>query len=555
MSSPRFFLAVVLTSIVMLAGCRSAAETLDRDLRLNLGAEPATLDPALATDPGAQQVARMLFLSLVETDPANGAPQHALATAWAVSSDGLIWEFKMRDDAVWVRYNPVNNRIETKRAVNANDIVYSVRRVFDPRIASGFAPTIAPLIRGAQELRSADPKRISEADLQRLLDNVGVQAIDATTVRFILTRPASYFPTIVSTWLVRTQPREAVEQGGVVWTEPGTVWTNGPYLLERWSHNREIILRKNPYWYDAASVSIERIRFAMIADTATALDEYKKGNLDSLDPYGGLTANEVEQIRQDPWLNRQMQLVPTLCTQYYGFNTSKPPFNDPLVRQAFAAALDRETVVGSVVRLGEPARWFGRAGVFASSDVSDTLGIPFNLNQARDALRQAGYDGRTKRLPQVTLGVNTDDTHRLVAETLVQIWKNNLNAEVRVNAQDWKGYLQTLRDDPPNIFRLGYCAYFPEQASFAQVFTSKSPANFTRWANATYDQLVDAAARQVDVTQRRALYRSAEKILIEENAVIVPLWWSERATLTQPNVRRSYAITDGYERLETWELR
>jgi oligopeptide transport system substrate-binding protein len=173
MSSPRFLLAVVLTSIVMLAGCRSAAQAIERDLRLNLGTEPATLDPALATDPGSQQIARMLFLSLVETDPANGAPQHALATSWAVSSDGLIWEFKMRDDAVWVRYNPVNNRIETKRAVNANDVVYSVRRVFDPRIASGFAPTIAPLIRGAQELRSADPKKTSEADLQRLLDNRG----------------------------------------------------------------------------------------------------------------------------------------------------------------------------------------------------------------------------------------------------------------------------------------------------------------------------------------------------------------------------------------------
>lgn len=554
MSSPRFFLAVVLTSFVMLAGCRSAAQAIERDLRLNLGTEPATLDPALATDPGAQQIARMLFLSLVETDPVNGAPQHALATAWAVSSDGLIWEFKMRDDAVWVRYNPVNNRIETKRAVNADDIVYSVRRVFDPRAASGFAPTIAPLIRGAQELRSADPKKTSEADMQRLLDNLGVQAMDATTIRFILTRPASYFPTIVSTWLVRTQPREAIEQSGIVWTEPGNVWTNGPYVLERWSHNREIILRKNPYWYDAASVSIERIRFAMIADTAMARDEYNKGNLDSLDPYGGLSPKDVEEIREDPSLNKQLQIVPTLCTQYYGFNTSKPPFNDPLVRQAFAAALDRDTVVGSVVRLGEPARWFGRAGIFASSDISDTLGIPFNLNQARDNLRQAGYDGRTKRLPQITLGVNTDDTHRLVAETLVQIWKNNLNADVRVNAQDWKGYLQTLRDDPPNIFRLGYCAYFPEQASFAQVFKSKSPENFTRWTNATYDQLVDAAAREVDVTKRRALYRSAEKILIEEQAVIVPLWWSERATLTQPNVRRSYAITDGYERLETWAL-
>ena len=132
------------------------------------------------------------------------------------------------------------------------------------------------------------------------------------------------------------------------------------------------------------------------------------------------------------------------------------------------------------------------------------------MKQARESLRDAGYDGRTKRFPQVTLGVNTDDTHRLIGETMVQMWKNNLNAEVRLVAQDWKGYLQSLRDDPPQIFRLGYCAYYPDDANFAEVFKSKSPDNFTHWSNPAYDQLITEAARQVDVTKRRALYRSAE---------------------------------------------
>ncbi len=554
-ASSRLFLLLLLTATLALSGCRGVAETVARDLRLNLGSEPATLDPALATDPESQQIARMIFLSLVDTDPATGAPQHALATSWAVSTDGLIWEFKLRNDTVWVRYNPTTDRIDTKRNVNAQDIVYSVRRVFDPRVGSGFAPTIAPLIRGAQELRSADPKKMSEADFQRLLANLGVLAVDDTTVRFILTRPASYFPSVVSTWLVRTQPRESVEEGGVLWAEPGKLWTNGPYVLERWSHNREIILQKNPFWYDAGSVRIQRIRFAMIADTATALDEYKKGNLDSLDPYGGLSINDVDQLREDPFLSKQLQTVPTLCTHYYGFNVTKAPFNDPLVRKAFTAAIDRETLVSSVVRLGDPARWFTRAGIFSSSDISDTLGTQsaFNANQARDYLRQAGY-GTQKRLPAITLAVNTDDTHQRIAETVGQMWKNNLGVEVRVSALDWKSYLQTLRDDPPQIFRLGYCAYYPEAANYANVFRSKSPDNFTRWVSVTYDQMVDNAAREVDVTKRRVLYRTAEKILVEDNAVIVPLWWSARATLTKPNVQRSYAITDGYERLETWNL-
>ncbi len=550
---PRSLTVCLLTLFALaLLGCRSIAANAPRDLRLNLGAEPPTLDPALATDPGSQQIVRMIFLSLVDLDAATGAPQHALATAWAVSADGLIWEFKLRSDAVWVRYVPATDKIETKRAVNAADVVYSVRRVFDPRVGSGFAPLFAPLVRGAEQLRAADPKNTSDADWQRLFANLGVQAMDDTTVRFTLTRPASYFPSIISTWLVRTQPRESIEKGGSVWTEPGDLWTNGPYVFERWSHNREIILQKNPYWYDAGSVRIERIRLEMIADTATALDEYRNGNLDSLDPYGGLAPTDYDHLKEDPQFGKQLQVVPSMCAQYYGFNTTKAPFNDALVRKAFTAAIDRETLVTSVVKLGEPARWLTRPGVFASLDISDTLGIAFNVNQARDFLKQAGYD--KKRLPAITLAVNTNDMHERVADTIVQMWKNNLDVEVTAKTFDWKSYLQMLHDDPPQIFRFGVCAYFPDAGNFLDAFRSGSPDNHTRWLSLPFDQSIDAAAREVDVAKRRALYRSAEKILIEDNAVIAPLWWSSRATLSRPELQRSYAITDGYERLETWAL-
>ena len=554
-STPRCFVICLLTGALALTACRGAAQTIARELYLNLGVEPATLDPALATDPESQQVMRMIFLSLVDTDPATGAPQHALATAWAVSPDGLIWEFKLRGDATWVRYNPATDRIEQKRAVTADDVVYSVRRVFDPRVGSGFASTFAPLLRGAEQLRAADPKKTNDATFEQLFANLGVQAMDDLTVRFTLTRPASYFPSIISAWLVRTQPRESVEEGGTVWTEPGKVWTNGPYVLERWSHGREIILRKNDLWYDAGAVRIARIHLAMIPDTASALDEYRQGNLDSLDPYGGLTADDVDHLREDPVLSQHLEIVPSLCAHYYGFNTTKPPFNEPLVRKAFTAAIDRETLVTSVVKLGDPARWFTRPGLYASSDISDTLGIPFNANQAREYLRQAGYDGRTKRLPVITLAVNSSDTHERVADAVVQMWKNNLNAEVHVNKLDWKSYLQQLRDDPPQIFRLGYCAYYPDAANFGNVFKGKSPDNFTRWANPAFDQNIDTAAREVDIGKRRALYRAAEKLLVEDNAVIAPLWWSTRASLTRPSVERTYSIVDGYERLETWGFR
>jgi ABC-type oligopeptide transport system substrate-binding subunit len=539
--------------LLSLFGCRSVVADTPSELRLNLGVEPATLDPALATDPGSQQIARMIFSSLVDIDAASGAPQHALATAWSVSTDGLIWEFKLRSDAIWVRYIPSSDKIESRRAVNASDIVYSVQRIFDPRVGSGFGPLLAPLIRGAASLRAANIQNTSDADWQNLLQNLGVQALDDNTVRFTLTRPASYFPSLVSTWLVRTQPRESVDAGGSVWTEPGNLWTDGPFVLQSWSHNREIILQKNPYWYDAANVRIDHIRLEMIADTASALAQYRNGSLDSLDPYGALTPADYDLLKDDPVFSSQLHVVLSQCAHYYGFNTTKPPFNEVLVRKAFVAAIDRDTLVSSVVKLGEPARWFTHPDVVASLDISDTLGIPFNANQARDFLRQAGYD--KKRLPAITLAVNTDDIHERVADAVVQMWKNNLGAEVATKTYDWKGYQQTLHDDPPQIFRLGWCAYYPDAAGFGTVFHSGSPDNFTRWSSPAYDQAIDSGSRQVDLTSRRASYRAAEKVLTEDAAVIAPLWWSTRLALTRPNVQRTYAITDGYERFDTWSLR
>jgi oligopeptide transport system substrate-binding protein len=545
---------LLLASLAGLLGCRSIAASAPRELRLNLGMEPATLDPALATDPGSQQIARLIFPGLVDTDPVTGAPRHALASAWAVSSDGLVWEFKLREDAVWVRYNPVTDKIDPRRPVTAEDVIYSVRRIFDPRVGSGFAPLFAPLIRGARELLRADPdpEKTSDEEFARLFSGLGVQQMDEMTVRFTLTSPVSFFPSIVSLWLGRLEARESVEAGGPVWTEPGSLWTSGPYVLERWSHGRSISLQKNPYWYDASTVRIQRVRFTMIGDPATALEEYRAGNLDSLDPYGGLTADDVESMKEDPILSTQLHILPTLCTHYYGFDTSKPPFDNLHLRKAFAAAIDRETLVTSVVRMGEPARWFTRPGVYASIDISDTIGIPFDANLARDELRQAGLD--PKRMPNISLTVNTNDMHMRIAETIAQMWKNNLGIEVHVTELDWKKYTQTLKDAPPQIFRLGWCAYVPDAGNFLGVFRSGSGENYTRWSSLGVDQAVDAAARETEIDRRRTLYRSVEKALIEDYVAIVPLWWSTRATLTQPNVQRTYAITDGYERIETWTV-
>ncbi len=538
---------------VLLVNCRQNATPTGPELALNLGAEPPTLDPLLATDPPTIQIDQLLFANLIQLSESDGSPQAGLARDWLVSSDGLVWEFRLRDDAKWVQYDVSTGNITSQRPVTAQDVVYSVRRLFDPRTASGYAAKFAPLLHNADRFISADP-RTSPNDLARFANDLGVKAVDDHTVQFQLNAPVSAFPTIVGAWLGRVVPHEVIEDNGVSWTDIGAMWTSGPYVLVDREPFRFLLLRKNPLYYDADNVEIERLRFRLIPDIASALDAYLRGELDTTDPYGSIEGANFDRVTADPALTRDLKMLPGLCTTYIGFNTSKPPFNNAQMRQAFAQALNRNDLVTRVFKLGEPARWFTPPQVNGAPDPNADIGVDFNAPLAKttfDGVRAAGGPP----LPALTFGTNTNPLFLDAAVAAIQNWRATLAASITVDDSEWTTYLKTVQTDPPPLFRMGYCGSYPDAHTFAyEAFHSGSPFNFTKWSSPVYDQLVEQAARETDVLKRRLLYSRAEKILVEEQAVIIPLIWSQRASLTRPRVQRTYATMEGYDRIENWKV-
>ncbi len=544
---------VLLVACLALVNCRATTTTEGPELRLNLGAEPPTLDPLLATDPPTIQVDQLLFANLIQLNESDGSPQPGLATQWFVSEDGLIWQFSLRDDVVWVKYNAETGEIERQRPLTADDVVYSVRRLFDPRTQSGYALKFAPVLRGADQFVSADP-RTSVDDLERLANNLGVRAVNETTVQFELNAPVSAFPTIVGAWLGRVVPRQVIEAKGVDWTDIGEMWTSGPFVLVDREPFRFLLLRKNPLYYDADNVQIERLRFRLLPDIASALDAYLRGELDTTDPYDSIEGANFERVLADPALSRDVKLLPGLCTTYIGFDTSQPPFDNLQIRQAFALALNRTDVVSQVFKLGEPARWFTPPNVNAAPDANADIGVDFDAPLAKTTLDQARITGA--RLPALVFGTNTNDLFINMAVAAIQNWRASLAASITVEDTDWDTYRDKLANDPPPLFRMGYCGSYPDAHTFAyEAFHSGSPFNFTRWSSAEYDGLVEQAARETDVLKRRLLYSRAEKLLVEEQAVIIPILWSLRASLTRPHVERTYATMEGYDRVEYWKIR
>jgi len=528
-------LAVLVVLTLVVAGCKPA-EKLAKEINMNLGTEPPTLDPGLATDTTSVQCDELLFLGLTDFDDKTLETIPELATEWTVSDDGLVWTFKMRKDVYWVHYDPQTKKAEKKRKVTAHDIEYGVKRTINPETASDYA-YVDYIIKNAEAVNTGESTD---------LDSIGVKAIDDY-----------YFAGIAGMWVNRPVPKEVIEQFGDKWTEPGNIWSNGPYMLEVWEHENKMVMVKNPYYYDAKTVSIEKINWAMVVEASTAFAMYENGELD----VAGVPIEDLDRVRADPQLSKELYIAPRLCTYYYGFNVSKPPVDNKLVRKALSAAIDRQKLVDTVTKGGQkPAKTFACPGIFGSpAEDPNFKGISFDPEQAKKWLAEAGYpDG--KGFPEMTLMFNTSEGHQKIAEFVQGQWKEHLGIEVKLANQEWKVYLKTLSEDPPQVWRLGWCADYPDENNWVlEVFHPKKGANRPKWnpddpAAKRFMEVTEKAAATSDPEERKKLYFEAEKILCEDEAIIIPIYYYTRVVCTKPYVERTYAPLGG-EHIDKWKVK
>lgn len=507
------------------------------------GTEPPSMDPSLSTDSQSIWAIRQMFMGLTGFDAeANVIP--SLATEWSVSEDGLTWTYKMRDDVHWVKLDPATGEFEDLGPVTAQDVVYGVKRTLDPTTASAYAYVLY-LIAGAEEFNTADP---AAADFEALRDAVGVTAVDDTTVEFTLKQPAGYFPSITGLWVTFPLNQEAVEAGAEQWTEPGNIVTNGPYTLEQWDHGAYVSYVKNPLWPDAADVQIEVIQGPIIESESTAMAMYEANEIDLMaDPGWGPPLPDMDRIKADPTLSQELFIAPRTCTYYYGFVNNKAPFDNPLVRKAFAAAIDRQSLVDNVLKGDQlPAHTFASPGNFGNAagnmDIAPWMvesDYAAQVAQAQEWLAEAGYpEGEGL---DVSLMHNTSEAHAQIAQAVQAMWAEAFpKANITIENQEFQVYLQTLlpeapTEDKPDVYRMGWCADYPDANNWLnEVFNSKSGQNYAVFNNPDYDAVVEQAAAETDPAKRQELYDQAEKLLIEDATAIAPLYYYTYVRLYKP---------------------
>ena len=499
----RFWMKIIFLVITGLISCKPMSRNPGEIIRYNLQTEPPSLDWSITTDNASIEVINNLMEGLARYDE-NLRPVPALAEKWDVLDGGKKYIFHLRRDAKWSDGKPVL----------AEDFVYSWQRLVKPETAAEYAYFIY-LVKNAREINSGELK-----DASRL----GIKALDERTLEVELERPAVYFPVITTFVVTFPQRKKLVEKWPDSWTEPEHILTTGPFVLVKWHHEYKLILEPNPFYY-GEKPRLEKIIFYMINERTTELTLYDTGDLDLCQ----VPPPAIPTYRKSPEYHSR----PILGTYYIGFNIEKSPVNNPLVRRALAMAIDRAKIPEILKGDQIPATSFIPPGMIGHNP---ELGFKFDPERAKDIMAQAGYPAG-KNLPTITLAFNTLDTNQLICEFVQAQWQSNLGITVYLRNMEWKVYLKELELDPPAAFRLGWYADYPDPDNFATIFISESGNNHTRFKSKEYDALVSEASFEPDPQKRQQLYDQAQKMILEEHCIFVPLYFYSQNYLIKPYVR------------------
>ncbi|MGE5578234.1 MAG: peptide ABC transporter substrate-binding protein [Syntrophothermus sp.] len=495
-----------------MAFAAAAKPAKNQTLTFNDGTEPETLDPNKSTGIPEAIIEINLFDGLTRLDKTD-RPVAAIAKSWEISKDGLEYTFHLRD-AKWSNGDPVT----------AYDFEYSWKRALAPETASEYAYQLY-YIKNGEEYNTGKIKDANE---------VGVKAVDAKTLKVTLRAPTAYFLSLVAFPTYLPLNKKAVEAGGDTWyTKPETLVSNGPFKLAKWAHQDRIELVKNPTYWDAKNVKLDKLVMYMVEAESTELTMFETGQLD-LGHYP--PRPEMPRLIAE----KKVKFTPYLGTYYYFLNVNKPPFDNPKVRRAFALAINRKQIVEKVSKAGElPAMaWvpYGIPDAKPGTDFRKVGGEYFKDNDvetARKLLAEAGYpDG--KGLPPIEILYNTNENHKAIAEAIQEMWKKALGANVTITNQEWKVYLQSRDEGRYQVARAGWIGDYVDPMTFIDMMMTDNGNNDSFWGDKKYDELVKVAQTTTDPKKRYKAMHDAEKILMDAMPLI-PIYF-----YTNPVLQKDY---------------
>lgn len=515
----RLFLRSAAATVVAIGatGCeRPSATAGPKILIRGNGTEPDSLDPHRATTTEAHNVIRDLYDCLTRiTD--RGVVAAAAAQSWIRSDNGLEYTFHLRPKLLWSNGD----------ALTAEAFASGLRRLVDPATASQYAQLIDVVHNATEIITGAlSPK------------SLGVEALSNTTLRMRLKHPAPYLPALLAHPGTAPLHPQSTANSGESMSRAANAVSNGAFRLAEWRRGQDVLLERNPNYWNVAAVRLDGVRFVHLADENAELRAYRANEL-----HATMTVprGQIDWVRDN--LASELHVAPVLNTYYYGFNLDKAPFfNNPGLRRALSMVIDRERLATSVLRMGEPPAYSwvppGVDNYAPQSFDYARLPLPARISEAKHLYEAAGYSPQNPL--RFTLSYNAGEVHSKVAVAIASMWKDTLGVQTALKAVELRSLLSDIERREFDIFRLGWQGDYNDAYTFLQFLKGDFGVNLPRFRNPEYDKLLESASRTPQLAERRALLERAERTALAEHPLI-PLYFYVSKHLVKPVVQGWYS--------------
>ncbi|WP_342542485.1 peptide ABC transporter substrate-binding protein [Paenisporosarcina sp. FSL H8-0542] len=482
----------------------------EKVLYLNNGTEPTSFDPSVGFDAVSWNALNNLMEGLTRLGE-DHQPEEATAEKIEVSEDGLTYTFHIREDAKWSNGD----------AVTAKDFVYGWTRMLDPNTASP-AAFLGYFIEGAEAFNTGEGK----------IEEVAMKALDEKTFEVKLTAPTDAFLNIITNPSFFPINEKVATENAQWFTESESFVGNGPFQLASWEHDVKMVFEKNPEYWDAKTVKLDKVEWAMVNDSNTEYQMYQANELDVSDVPSELAADLMD--------SEEVSIQDQAGTYFYRFNTTMEPFTNEKIRKAFATAVNQEEIVEFVTKNGEkPAHGFVSYGFQGpdGSEFRDTVGnlVEFNAEEAKklleEGMKEEGYD----KLPTVTLTYSTSDTHQNIAVALQAQFKEALGVDVELANVEGSVFSSEQKELKYQLSRSSFLHDYADPVNAIESFVTGSSMNRTGWSNAEFDKLIADAKKETDAEARWQLLMNAEKVLMKEMPIF-PIHFYNQVALQKPSV-------------------
>lgn len=471
----------------------------EQELIYNLGADPLTIDPQLNSAVDGGQIINNTFEGLIRD--VDGEIRPGMAESWTVSDDGLVYTFKIREDALWSDGEPVT----------AHDFVFGWQRAVDPALAAEYA-----YIMGSANLLNAVEITAGEKKPEEL----GVKAIDDKTLEVTLANPTEYFLGLTGFATFMPVRADVVDSEGIWAKDPAKAISNGPFKLEKYALGDELVLVKNDNYWNADAVKLERVVCKMIVDASTAYTAYQAGQLDMLE---SVPTAEIPKLMVE---NPEFYINPYIGTYYMVLNLNNEILQDVNVRKALNWGIDRTTITEITAAGQLPATGFVGPGFFDADgnvfhEVAGDYGVPVraDVEAAQKFLADAGYpDG--KGFPKLEILYNTNEGNKIIAEAMQAMWAENLGIDVTLTNQEWAVFQETRNNQAyDSIARHGWIGDYVDPNTMLDIFTTGNPQNNGGYSNPDFDEQIALARTTVGQERMDHLYK-AEEIFMNDMPII-----------------------------------